>query len=79
MEFRDINAIKAFRSAITKAIRIYEKQQKATEEQMTKENKQEIKELYNQGMNPEEIAEELDLDECEVMDYCAQILEEGHT
>ena len=41
---------------------------------MTKENKQAIKELYSQGLNPEDIAEELGLDECEVMDYCAEIL-----
>ena len=43
---------------------------------MTKENKQVVKELYNQGMNPEDIADELGLDECEVMDYCAELLEE---
>ena len=40
---------------------------------MTRENEQ-AKCLYNQGMNPEDIAEELGLDECEVMDYCAEIL-----
>ena len=43
---------------------------------MTEELKQAVKELYNKGLNPEDIAEELDLDECEVMDYCAEILEE---
>lgn len=44
---------------------------------MTREDKEVIKELYcNQGLNPEDIAEELDLDECEVMDYCAELLEE---
>ena len=43
---------------------------------MTEEVKQEVKELYKQGWNPEEIAGELGLDECEVMDYCAVILEE---
>lgn len=43
---------------------------------MTEEVKQEVKELYNQGLNPEDIADELGLDECEVMDYCAEILEE---
>jgi hypothetical protein len=42
---------------------------------MTRENKQAVKELYNQGINPEDIAEELGLDECEVMDYCAELLE----
>ena len=40
------------------------------------ENEQAVKELYNQGMNPEDIAKELGLDECEVMDYCAELLEE---
>ena len=43
---------------------------------MTRENEQAVKELYNQGMNPEDIAEELGLDETEVMDYCAELLEE---
>ena len=42
---------------------------------MSEEIKQEVKDLYKQGWNPEEIAEELSLDECEVMDYCAEILE----
>lgn len=32
--------------------------------------------MYNQGLNPEDIAEELGLDETDVMDYCAEILEE---
>lgn len=41
---------------------------------MTRENKQAVKELYSQGRNPEDIAEELGLDECEVMDYCAELL-----
>ena len=36
--------------------------------------KDEIARLYADGMNPENIAEELDLDEIEVMDYCAEIL-----
>ena len=31
----------------------------------------EVIDLYNQGWNPEDIAEELDLDEVEVMDICA--------
>ena len=39
-----------------------------------RENEQAVKELYNQGLNPEDIADELGLDECEVMDYCAEIL-----
>jgi DNA-binding transcriptional regulator LsrR (DeoR family) len=41
---------------------------------MTRENEQAVKSLYNQGMNPEDIADELGLDETEVMDYCAEIL-----
>ena len=30
--------------------------------------------MYNEGYNPEDIAEELGLDEVEVMDYCSEIL-----
>lgn len=42
---------------------------------LTAENKEEIARLYNEeGMNPEDIAEELDLDEIEVMNYCLEIL-----
>lgn len=42
---------------------------------LTEENKEEIARLYNEeGMNPEDIAEELDLDEVEVMNYCLEIL-----
>jgi len=41
---------------------------------MTQEEKTTIRDMYQQGMNPEDIAEELGLDECEVMDYCAEIL-----
>lgn len=43
---------------------------------MTRENEQAIKNFYNQDWNPEDIAEELGLDECEVMDCCAELLEE---
>ena len=41
---------------------------------LTKEQKDVITRLYADGWNPEDIAEELDLDETEVMDYCAEIL-----
>lgn len=41
---------------------------------LTKYNKDNIESLYASGMNPEDIAEELDLDELEVMEYCAEIL-----
>jgi len=41
---------------------------------LTKDQKDLITHLYADGMNPEDIAEELDLDEIEVMDYCAEIL-----
>ena len=43
---------------------------------MTQQEKTTIRDMYQQGMNPEDIAEEFGLDECEVMDYCAEILEE---
>ena len=43
---------------------------------MTQEELTTIRDMYQQGMNPEDIAEELGLDECEVMDYCAEILGE---
>ena len=52
------------------------RQQRKEETKMTKEDRREIKELYNQGWNPEDIADELGLDECEVMDYCVEILGE---
>lgn len=42
---------------------------------MSEQTKQAIKDLYEGGMNPEDIADELGLDECEVIDYCAEILE----
>ena len=37
-------------------------------------DKKEITRLYEEGMNPEDIAEELGLDEIEVIDYCSNIL-----
>lgn len=41
---------------------------------MTTEQKKQVAEMYNNGWNPEDIADELGLDEIEVMDYCAEIL-----
>lgn len=35
-----------------------------------------IKDLYFAGYNPEDIAEELNLDETEVIDYCANLLDD---
>jgi DNA-binding transcriptional regulator LsrR (DeoR family) len=47
---------------------------KNKEEIMEQELKDMIEDLYQQGLAPEEIAEELGLDETKVMDYCATIL-----
>ena len=33
-----------------------------------------VGELYREGWNPEDIAEELGLDETDVMDYCSELL-----
>ena len=41
---------------------------------MTDEQKEEVKSMYNNGWNPEDIADELGYDETEVMDYCSEIL-----
>ena len=41
---------------------------------MTNEQKLEVEKLYNEGWMPEDIAEELGLDEVEVIDYCAELL-----
>lgn len=41
---------------------------------LTEQDKETIARLYEEGMNPEDIAEELNLDEVEVMDYCSEIL-----
>ena len=43
---------------------------------MTEEVKAMIRDMYNQGMNPEDISEELGYDECEVMNYCTEILDD---
>lgn len=43
---------------------------------MTSEEKMLIRDLYKGGWNPEDIAEEFGLDECEVIDFCTEILEE---
>lgn len=43
---------------------------------MIQEEKEAVATLYKGGMNPEDIADELGLDECEVMEYCAELLEE---
>lgn len=43
---------------------------------MTQEDRQAIETLYNQGFNPEDIADALDIDECEVIDYCITLLEQ---
>lgn len=37
--------------------------------------KTQIAELYNEGWNPEDISEELGLDEVDVMDYCSELYE----
>lgn len=41
---------------------------------MDKETKELVAQMYNDGYNPEDIADELGLDEVEVMDYCIEIL-----
>ena len=41
---------------------------------LTKYDKDNIESLYASGMNPEDIAERLDLDELEVIEFCAEIL-----
>ena len=41
---------------------------------MTEEQKQQVADLYNSGWNPEDIAEELGIDEITVIEYCAEIL-----
>jgi DNA-directed RNA polymerase specialized sigma24 family protein len=41
---------------------------------MTEETKELVAQMYNDGYNPEDIADELGLDEVEVMDYCCEIL-----
>ena len=41
---------------------------------MTKEQENMVLSLYKDGWNPEDIADELGLDEVEVMDFCAENL-----
>ena len=41
---------------------------------LTQEQIEEITELYNAGWFPEDIADELGLDEIEVMDFCGTLL-----
>ena len=41
---------------------------------LTQDNKDEIEIMYYGGWNPEDIADELGLDETEVMDFCADEL-----
>lgn len=41
---------------------------------LTDEDKDTIIIMYKDGWNPENIAEELNLDETEVIDYCSEIL-----
>lgn len=42
---------------------------------MTEETKKMVALMYQDGYNPEDIADELGLDEVEVMDYCSEILD----
>lgn len=41
---------------------------------MNELQKLEVAQLYNDGWNPEDIAEELGYDETEVMEYCAELI-----
>ena len=43
---------------------------------MTEEQRKQIAQMYNDGWNPEDIAEELGLDEVKVIDYCSELLRE---
>lgn len=43
---------------------------------MTQEELNLVADLYKGGINPEDIADELGLDECKVIEYCAEILED---
>ena len=42
---------------------------------MTAEILNMIEDLYNQGLAPKEISDELSIDETEVMEYCAEVLD----
>lgn len=41
---------------------------------LTKEQKEVIKEYYESGVNPEDIAEEFGFDEMQVIDYCDELI-----
>ncbi len=41
---------------------------------MNEETKRLVAQMYNEGYNPEDIAEELGLDEVKVMNYCCDLL-----
>ena len=41
---------------------------------MNELQKLEVSKMYNDGWNPEDIAEELGYDETEVIEYCAELL-----
>lgn len=41
---------------------------------MTEEMKQLVAKMYNDGWNPEDIADELGLDGMEVINYCCELL-----
>lgn len=41
---------------------------------MNELQKQEVAQLYKDGWNPEDIADELGYDETEVIEYCSEIL-----
>ena len=40
---------------------------------MIEETKQLVAQMYNDGWNPEDIADELGLDEMEVINYCLEL------
>ena len=41
---------------------------------MSEQQKEEIRNFYTAGYNPEDIAEMFNLDEVKVMEYCTEIL-----
>ena len=43
---------------------------------LTGEQKEVIKEYYERGVNPEDIAEEFGFDEMQVVDYCNELIHE---
>lgn len=42
---------------------------------MTAEILNMIEDLYNQGLAPKEISDELGIDETEIMEYCSEVLD----